>query len=1224
MRSVSTLARWLTQVRRSLGSSAGEARRERAVRRLRAHDQAADPWLAEERQLLSAPAVVLSVASATYTENAPPVTLDPAITASDPDADLITSAQIKIVDYEMGQDQLSFISQFGITGSFDNNTGILSLNGVATAGNYATVLSSVKYQNLTDAPSDLTRTIEFTLTDTEPATSPAATLTLNLISVADTPANVMAAVNEDTLSGPIVLAPNPIDGNTVTHFQITGITNGTLFQNDGVTQINNGDFITAADAAAGVRFQGNLNYFGPAEFKFQAAVGNTVGDLGGNVATASITVNPVADTPANVVASVNEDTLSGPIVLTPNAVDGATVTHFQITGITNGTLYLNDGVTVINNGDFVTVSDAAAGLKYQGNLNYFGPAQFQFQAAVGNTIGDLGGNVATASITVNPVADTPADVMANVNEDTLSAPIMLVPNPVDGASVTHFQITGITNGTLYQADGVTVINNGDFITLAQATAGVTFQGNLDYFGPAQFQFQASTSNMVAGLAGALATASITVNPIADTPANVMATVNEDTLSGPIVLTPNAVDGASVTHFQITGITNGTLYLNDGVTVVNNGDFVTATQAALGLKYQGNLNYFGPAEFKFQAAVGPTVGDLGGGIATASITVVSVNDNPTITVPGPQITNEGTNLALPGIVINDVDVGGNLLTVEFQTTGPTASYTLGTTTGITFLTGTNGGSIPLKIQGTLADLQAALATLSVQPHDNGLLALTLIITDELNGSNQATIPITVNNVAPTPTVTGATTGFEGTAINLTGSSTDPANMPTTPTDNDSVSYSWQVLRNGVLYTTGSGTNFVLLPNNEGTYQVFLTASDEDGGSATTVHTITVANVKPTPTITATDIDGQFYTYVDITVDDPGDDGITVTIDWSDISPDDNLNDPFVIGEVATTRDFGTVTHRYLIAPNPQRPLDPVTITFTINDGTDTVIVTRKVEVTGQGIPAGGVYLTPEPVQIVLPAPQVNAVPPMILTQPTQQQVRNEEIASRDDTLTDEDARLVLHVVGPTGVEGPAVTLPDGLLKNLRGLFAKLPDGHYRVYLVQGETRRLVIEVFVRQGRAIDPAEVDQGTQERAPQVQPAAQNEPQRVMQAEPVGQAVPDNQHAVLAQVDPHDTIGRAKHASQDSDPTENFEELLESVAVLRQAQPDLQVSTESEPESPENADQAGVLSLAAAGVVAGESWRRTARRQRAAASTTGPDEREKIEKTWSRLARRARQWKPR
>ena len=35
-----------------------------------------------------------------------------------------------------------------------------------------------------------------------------------------------------------------------------------------------------------------------------------------------------------------------------------------------------------------------------------------------------------------------------------------------------------------------------------------------------------------------------------------------------MISRNAADGAEVTHFKITGITNGTLFLNDGTTPVN--------------------------------------------------------------------------------------------------------------------------------------------------------------------------------------------------------------------------------------------------------------------------------------------------------------------------------------------------------------------------------------------------------------------------------------------------------------------------------------------------------------------------------------------------------------------------------------------------------------------------------------------------------------------------------
>ena len=78
----------------------------------------------------------------------------------------------------------------------------------------------------------------------------------------------------------------------------------------------------------------------------------------------------------------------------------------------------------------------------------------------------------TFTVSIAPVADTPTVAGTTTDEDTQSATGLVISrNLADGASVTHFKITGIGGGTLYQNDGVTVIGNGAFITVAEATAG---------------------------------------------------------------------------------------------------------------------------------------------------------------------------------------------------------------------------------------------------------------------------------------------------------------------------------------------------------------------------------------------------------------------------------------------------------------------------------------------------------------------------------------------------------------------------------------------------------------------------------------------------------------------------------------------------------------------------------------------------------------------------------
>ncbi len=75
----------------------------------------------------------------------------------------------------------------------------------------------------------------------------------NHVNAAPSVTAATTVVNAQTTSG-LVITGNVIDGAAVTHFKITNITNGTLFKNDGVTQINNNDFITLAEGNAGLKF----------------------------------------------------------------------------------------------------------------------------------------------------------------------------------------------------------------------------------------------------------------------------------------------------------------------------------------------------------------------------------------------------------------------------------------------------------------------------------------------------------------------------------------------------------------------------------------------------------------------------------------------------------------------------------------------------------------------------------------------------------------------------------------------------------------------------------------------------------------------------------------------------------------------------------------------------------------------------------------------------------
>jgi hypothetical protein len=80
----------------------------------------------------------------------------------------------------------------------------------------------------------------------------------------------------------------------------------------------------------------------------------------------------------------------------------------------------------------------------------------------------------------------------------------------------------------------------------------------------------------------------------------------------------------------------------------------------------------------------------------------------------------------------------------------------------------------------------------------------------------------------------------------------------------------------------------------------------------------------------------------------------------------------------------------------------------------------------------------------------------------------------------------------------------VLNNLPALFRNLPDNHYKIYLVQSETnaKRLVIEVFVRNGKLIDPGDDSEGARDRPP-TEEATTRPIEEQPAAAPSGEAAP-------------------------------------------------------------------------------------------------------------------------
>ncbi|HMQ04014.1 MAG TPA: Ig-like domain repeat protein [Pyrinomonadaceae bacterium] len=129
---------------------------------------------------------------------------------------------------------------------------------------------------------------------------------------------------------------------------------------------------------------------------------------------------------------------------------------------------------------------------------------------------------------------------------------------------------------------------------------------------------------------------------ADTPSvtNAVTVHNVQTTSG-LVISRNAADGAEVTHFKITNIQNGSLFLNNGTTPVVNGQFITFAQGNAGLRFTPNLGFIGTGHFTVQASVSGNDPGLGGGTIVADIEVNRTNTTTSITsdLPDPSAISQ---------------------------------------------------------------------------------------------------------------------------------------------------------------------------------------------------------------------------------------------------------------------------------------------------------------------------------------------------------------------------------------------------------------------------------------------------------------------------------------------------------------------------------------------------------------------------------------------------------
>ncbi|MEH2113707.1 beta strand repeat-containing protein [Nostoc sp.] len=250
----------------------------------------------------NAPIATTTNSALAYTENAT-IAIDSGITVSDVDSANLASATIRISSgFISAQDILAFTSQNGITGSYNDNTGVLTLTGSSSVANYQTALRSITYTNSSDNPTTTPRTVSFVVNDGS-NNSTTVTRNVNITAVNDTPVAVNDSITTNKNTPIIISATTLLSNDTDAENDVLNITSFT--QPSQGTLVDNGN--------ATYTYTPSQNYYGSDGFTYTISDGHG----GSSTGTVNLTINqitpPINGTPNadNLTGTVNMDIISG-------------------------------------------------------------------------------------------------------------------------------------------------------------------------------------------------------------------------------------------------------------------------------------------------------------------------------------------------------------------------------------------------------------------------------------------------------------------------------------------------------------------------------------------------------------------------------------------------------------------------------------------------------------------------------------------------------------------------------------------------------------------------------------------------------------------------------------------------------------------------------------------------------------------------------------------------
>ncbi len=596
------------------------------------------------------------------------------------------------------------------------------------------------------------------------------------------------------------------------------------------------------------------------------------GALDSNVATVTITVNPVNDAPVadDDAYSTDEDTsliVAAPGVLGNDTdTDGDALTAVLVTGPANGSLTLNA------NGSFTYTPDA----------DFNGTDSFTYVA----NDGDLDSNVATVTLTIDPVNDAPTcdDPQSDSTDEDTTLNGAVLCDDIDANTLTYSLVADVSNGSLtFNPDGT-----------------FSYSPDADFNGADSFTFHANDE----GLDSNTATFNITVNAVNDAPECVSdsGTTDEDTqLSGSVVCSD--VDGDALTVLLDDGVANGSL------SFFASGSFT----------YTPDPNFNGTDDFTFHAYDGL----LNSGLASYNITVIAVNDIPDAVDDVDDADEDGPAITID-VLANDSDADlSDVLSVDsLNTTG-----TLGSVTN-------NGTDVTYDPNGAFESLAVG---------ETATDTFSYTITDGQGGFDTATVTVTIHGQNDIPDAVDDVDDADedGPAITIdvlaNDSDADLSDVLSVDSLNTGGTLG-SVTNNGTDVTYDPNGAFESLAVGETATDTFsYTITDGQGGFDTATVTVTIHGQNDIPDA----VDD---------VDDADEDGPAITIDVLANDSDADLSDVLSVDSLNTGATLGSVTNNGTdVTYDPNGAFESLavgetatdTFSYTITDGQggfDTATVT----------------------------------------------------------------------------------------------------------------------------------------------------------------------------------------------------------------------------------------------------------------------------------------------